>query len=233
LIAYFVLGIALLIGCYLVARWFVVAEPRQVLRIARVVLFIVAILFAGTVIFAGRHILAMLALPALIPFLINLRAMYRRAKSARGPSSGQTSEIATRFFKMRLDHDSGNMSGAILEGRFQGRMLEELSLEQLIELWQETSAEDPQSAAVLEAYLERVHGDAWREGAGGRGGGARSSGAMTREEAYAILGLEPGASPKQVHDAHRQLMQKLHPDRGGSNYLAAKINQAKDLLLGE
>ena len=232
MIAYFVLGIALLIGCYMVARWFVVAEPRQVLRIARVVLFIVAILFAGTVIFAGRHILAMLALPALIPFLINLRAMYRRAKSARGPSSGQTSEIATRFFKMRLDHDSGNMSGAILEGRFHGRMLEELSLEQLIELWQETSAEDPQSAAVLEAYLERVHGGAWRETVEGRGS-ARSSGAMTREEAYAILGLEPGASPKQVHDAHRQLMQKLHPDRGGSNYLAAKINQAKDLLLGE
>ena len=133
MIAYVILGIALLIGCYLVARWFVVAEPRQVLRIARVVLFIVAILFAGVLIFAGRHALAVLALPALIPFLINLRAMLRRARSAAGPSPGQTSEIATRFFKMRLDHDSGTMSGAILEGRFQGRMLEELSLEQLIE----------------------------------------------------------------------------------------------------
>jgi len=232
LIAYVILGIALLIGCYLVARWFVMAEPRQVLRIARVVLFIVAILFAGVLIFAGRHALAVLALPALIPFLINLRAMVRRARSAAGPSPGRTSEIATRFFKMRLDHDSGTMSGAILEGRFQGRMLEELSLEQLIELWQETSAEDPQSAAVLEAYLERVHGEAWREAVEGRGG-ARSSGAMTREEAYAILDLETGASKKEIHGAHRQLMQKLHPDRGGSNYLAAKINQAKDLLLGE
>ena len=231
MIAYFALGFALLIGCYLVARWFVVAEPRQVLRIVRVVLFIVAILFAGTLIFAGRNMLALWALPALIPFLINLRAMYRRARSAAGPSSGQTSEIATRFFKMRLDHDSGAMSGAILEGRFQGRMLEELSLEQLIELWQETSAEDPQSAAVLEAYLERVHGEAWRETVEGRGG-AKSSGAMTREEAYAILGLEPGASKKAIHDAHRRLMQKLHPDLGGSNFLAAKINEAKDLLDG-
>ena len=85
---------------------------------------------------------------------------------------------------------------------------------------------------MLEAYLERVHGEAWREAVEGRGG-AKSSGAMTREEAYAILGLETGASKKEIHDAHRQLMQKLHPDRGGTNYLAAKINQAKDLLLGE
>ncbi len=232
MIAYFILGIALLVGCYLVARWFVVAEPRQVLRIARVVLFVVAILFAGVLIFAGRHALAVLALPALIPFLINLRAMVRRARSAAGPSPGQTSEIATRFFKMRLDHDSGTMSGAILEGRFQGRMLEELNLEQLIELWQETSAEDPQSAAVLEAYLERVHGEAWREAVQGRAAAAGSAGAMTREDAYAILGLEPGAGKNEIHDAHRRLMQKLHPDHGGTNYLAAKINQAKDLLLG-
>ena len=87
---------------------------------------------------------------------------------------------------------------------------------------------------MLEAYLDRLHGEAWREAAGAQGEGAASAGGggMSREEAYAILGLEPGADEQQIRDAHHRLMQKIHPDHGGSNYLAAKINQAKDLLLG-
>lgn len=231
MIAYVIFGFSLLIGSLLLARWFVAAEPRQVIKVARWVLFLLAVLFGGVLVVVGRHALALLALPLLVPFLANLRSLLRRAKTAAGPSPGQTSEVTTRFFKMRLDHDSGQMSGAILEGRFRGRMIEELGLEQLIELFAETRREDPESAAVLEAYLDRVHGEAWRaatESAGGGGGEV-----LSREDAYQILGLEPGASADQVREAHRRLMQKIHPDHGGSNYLAAKINQAKDLLLGD
>ncbi len=54
---------------------------------------------------------------------------------------------------------------------------------------------------------------------------------LTVEEAYAILGLEPGADRDSIIQAHKQLMQKMHPDRGGSSHLATKINQAKDVLL--
>jgi DnaJ-domain-containing protein 1 len=170
--------------------------------------------------------------------LMNWRAIRARLRAARGPSPGQASEVETRFLRMSLDHDSGVMTGQIKEGGFAGRMLEDLELDELIALWAECRAEDAQSAAVLEAYLDRTQGEAWREAAagGGAGAGPRSPGAarpMSQEEAHEILGLEPGASRKEIHGAHRRLMQKVHPDHGGSNYLAAKINQAKALLLGE
>ena len=189
-------------------------------------------------IFFGRHVLAALLLPLLpllLLMLLRSRALWQRIKAAAGPTPGQASEIATRFLKMTLDHDSGVMSGEVLDGRFAGRRLEELGLAELVELWRECRAEDTQSAAVLEAYLDRTQGESWREAAGAAPGGesaAADGGPMTREEAYGILGLEPGAGEAEIREAHRRLMQKIHPDHGGSNYLAAKINQAKDLLLG-
>ena len=136
---------------------------------------------------------------------------------------------------MSLDHDSGTMDGEVLRGRFAGRRLSDLDVAQLIDLLAECRGADGQSASVLEAYLDRTWGPDWRKNEGAETGdqeGPLPNGGMTTAEAYEILGLQPGASEETIIEAHRRLMQRLHPDRGGSTYLAAKINQAKDLLLG-
>lgn len=153
-------------------------------------------------------------------------------KGAAGPSAGGASDVETRFLRMSLNHDTGAMDGVVLEGDFQGRKLGELEREDLLDLLTVCRAQDAQSASVLEAYLDRVHGDAWREAFHGRGsehGGTTSP--MTPSEAREILGVEADANREDIIEAHRRLMQKNHPDRGGSTYLAAKINQAKEVLL--
>jgi hypothetical protein len=137
---------------------------------------------------------------------------------------------------MELNHDSGVIEGRVLAGRHRDRRLAELTFEQLLEVREDCRVDDAQSVTLIEAYLDRFHGADWR----GRQTGGQSSGntarpasaAMTREEAYEVLGLAPGASDAEIRDAHHRLMMKLHPDHGGSDYLAAKINQARDLLLG-
>ena len=151
------------------------------------------------------------------------------------PAAGRTSQIRTQTLEMSLDHDSGALAGRVLQGKFSGRNIEDLAPASVAELWAECRWSDPQSAQLLEAYLDRAHPD-WRERLGPDAGASSSppataSGQMTRTEAYRILGLEPGADAEEVRHAHRELMLKLHPDLGGSNYLAAKINEAKAVLL--
>ena len=126
------------------------------------------------------------------------------------------------------------MSGEVLEGPYQGQQLSDLSLQQLSDLFDQCEAADAKSAAVLEAYLDREHGPDWRnsEASTGRSQTPPNNDQMTREEAYEVLGLTEGAGREEILAAHKGLMQRLHPDRGGTNYLAAMINKAKDVLLG-
>ncbi|MDX1484705.1 MAG: DnaJ domain-containing protein [Alphaproteobacteria bacterium] len=234
---YLVLGIALLAGLLLLMRWATSADPRVLAWVLRVLVGLILLGFLGLVALAGRWTWLAYALPFALPFFFHWRSNRIRAKNAGGPSPGQSSDVATKYLRMSLDHDSGEMSGVILRGAFAGRDLESLNLRELIDLLHEC-ADDADSVRVLEAYLDRVHGPQWR-GDGGAdtedAAAGRSDawgGAMTFEEAWDILGLEPGADEDAIKEAHRRLMAKLHPDRGGSTYLAAKLNQAKDLLLG-
>lgn len=175
------------------------------------------------------------ALAAAVPLLHRLSAVGQLFKTFAGgqrhASSGQTSRVRTKFLHMTLEHDTGQMNGEIIAGDFAGKTLSELSLAQLTSLLERYRREDPQSAAVLEAYLDRNHSEEWA-GAGERAQPNVTTADMTTGEACEVLGVSQGASQEEIVTAHRRLMQKLHPDRGGSTYLAAKINQAKEVLLG-
>ncbi len=145
-------------------------------------------------------------------------------------SSGQISRVRTAFIEMALDHDTGEMRGLVLAGRHRGAGLDDLDLEALVALLTEI---DDESRALLVPYLDRRH-PGWREHAqsdAAAGRPAASGGKMSEQEAYQILGLEAGANADAISRAHRTLMKKFHPDQGGSTYLAARINEAKEILL--
>lgn len=228
---YLILGFAALAAGLLVLRAFVGANPAKVARRITIGGGIVLLLAAGALALRG---LASVAVP------LAMLGSWLLWGSASGPwgggsaqkSPGQTSRIVTDHLEMELDHDTGEMRGRILKGLFAGRNIESLTPVDMALLWQDCRNTDPQSAQIIEAYLDRVH-PTWREDVArgeskmGRGPGGR----MTPEEAFEILGLAIGASEDEIRSAHRELMLKLHPDRGGSTYLAAKINEAKDVAL--
>ncbi|WP_269929514.1 DnaJ domain-containing protein [Aminobacter sp. HY435] len=164
-------------------------------------------------------------------------AWYAAAKRKRSAtkSPGRQSTVRTAALEMELDHDSGALSGIVLAGRQEGKSLALLGLAELKALLLELSG-DPESRQLLETYLDGRF-PVWREDAkpDGHDGQrvAPGSGAMTKEEAYKVLGLEAGAAAADVRKAHRRLIQRLHPDLGGSSFLAARINEAKDVLLSD
>ncbi len=146
-------------------------------------------------------------------------------------SRGQASRVRSRFLEMTLDHDTGALTGKVVSGRNAGRALEDFDLPALLGMFGEL---DSESLPLLESYLDRRF-PAWRQNAQGDAAGrqraAAANGKMTDEEAYQILGLKPGAGREEIGRAHRTLMKKLHPDQGGSTYLAARVNEAKEVLL--
>ena len=232
-----VLVLILLVAALWFVSWYRRAPPAQKRKIRNrgLIAALAAVLLIGLV--TGRlqpiFALALAAIPvlmrvvSLIQAAQTIKSIGNAFKSARGPSPGQSSDVRTRYLHMSLDHDSGELDGRVLDGRFRGRRLDDLPLDALLDLLAECQREDTESCPLLESYLDRVHGPQWRQGAQE----SAPTRGMSPAEACEILGLSPGASEEEVVSAHRRLMQKLHPDRGGSDYLAAKLNEAKDVLL--
>lgn len=197
-------------------------------------LYILAALGTGLVVFAKR----MFPFLRYFPFL---KGLFHKAKATPSSDSSHHSTVETSLLRMTLDHESGDIDGELLATNSKGKYLSELNLSELISLYDLADKRYPDSIEVLAAYLDRKYDADWREAANAKKYSGESeqnsrkndSSEMTAIEAYEVLGLDHNATQEEVIAAHRKLMLKLHPDRGGSNYLAAKINQAKDLLLSK
>jgi DnaJ domain len=224
------IGLMALILVLWLLRSFARTNPKDLIRVGRTAGGLVAL--AGAAFMGARGMLSV-AVPLGMTGLGLLGWLPGSAMGLLGRSrgSGQTSQVRSNFLEVTLDHDSGAMKGNIIAGRLKGTALDTLELSALVELMGEF---DSESRDLLAAYLDRRH-PGWRENAqdGAAAGGGRSARTtkMTEEEAYQILGLQPGATAEEISRAHRGLMKKLHPDQGGSTYLAARVNEAKDVLL--
>ena len=156
-------------------------------------------------------------------------------RTSRTSAGGQTSRVRTAWVEMELDHDSGEMRGTILQGAHVGKSLDQLDRETLLAFFLD-AANDPESERLMEAYLDRTLGADWRapkdEPKDETPPPPRGQTGMSRAEALKVLGLQEGANEDAIRAAHKKLMMQNHPDRGGSDYLASKINEAKDVLLG-
>jgi len=227
-------GLVFLACVWLMARVFISATPRQLAIGVRWIGGLGLGALALFLLLRGNFQAMGAALTAILPFLIRWRRLWQilfpTRTASHGPTSTAGSALDTAFLKVALDHATGRMTGEIVAGRHAGRRLEDLTMTEAVDLLADAAA-DPATVQVLEAFLDREH-PAWREHAT-TPPPAGDSGRMTRAEALRVLDLPEDATPEQVRDAHRRLMLANHPDRGGSTYLAAQINRAKDVLLGE
>jgi hypothetical protein len=225
------IGLLILLLLLWALKSFSKADPKQLVRVVKTLGGVLALGLAGFLALRGQFFIALplgaagLQLLGWVPWSIPGFG----DRITRSP--GQRSRVSSAAIEMELDHDSGAMQGHILTGRYQGATLDSLDTATLIGLLAEF---DPESRSLLLAYLDR-RDPRWRENAQGDFAAGDSSpsgsGKMTEQEAYQILGVKPGASAEDIGRAHRALMKKLHPDQGGSTYLAARVNEAKEILL--
>jgi hypothetical protein len=223
------LGAIALFLVFLLLRAFANAPVARVRQFGAVLLASIGAVLLLLGLFTARGQQALIALTFFLPLLLQWVQRWRTNKRFGGtaPQTGVANSVETAFLSMTLHHDSGRMTGSVKAGQFAGRDLATLTLPELLTLLQECQAADADSVALLEAWLDRAHPD-WRA----EPAADPRSAAMTREEALDILGLNEGADEDAIRAAHRRLMKTAHPDQGGSAWLAARINAARDLLLG-
>ena len=227
---YLLAGFLMFVGVILLVRWAAYAPPADVLALVYKLGGVALLILSAFFLFRRQWAFAM-------PMALFAWTLLRKKSYLAGADreSGRGSTVRTAALEMTLDHDTGIIIGQVLAGNFEGRELDGLTEAELSSLWHEVSG-DRESRDLLETYLDGRHAD-WRERFNidptAREGRSADSGPMTKEEAYQVLGLAAGASETEVVEAHRRLMKRLHPDHGGSTFLASKINAAKSVLLGK
>jgi hypothetical protein len=231
----FVLALVVLAVGALGIAWLLRANPSSLARGMRMGLLVLGAVAAGAMLIFGIRFL-----PSLLPELLGLAGLVITGLIARAlrnrppggfssPGTGRRTEVRTAFLQAWIDHGTGDVGGTVLTGRFAGRTLDRLSDSELLDLHEECR-NDADSLRVMEAYLDRRLNVDWRTAREPPPRGPRTD--MTRAEALAVLGLAEGASEEEIKAAHRRLIRRTHPDAGGTADLAARINRAKDVLVG-
>jgi len=214
--------------------WFLRTSPAALARQVRIMAVIALSLLAILSLLRGGVGLALTFAALAAGLMLRAPWPHRRSAAPQTPGSKpmgkRISQVQTEYLEMELDLDSGAIRGRVLKGVFTGRNITSMAPAELALLWQDCRMADSQSAQIIETYLDHIH-PSWREDLARAESEVGPGGKITVDEAYDILGLKPGAPESDVRQAHRELMKKMHPDRGGSSYLAAKINEAKELIL--
>lgn len=231
-------GAVALVVLYL-GSLFLQGEIRQLVRTLRWIVGGVLVIGAALVGLRGQMLLASFMAAGGLGVL--MRGRLGPIDFGAGMSSpNNVSTVSSAYLDMKLEHETGSVSGTVRAGHFSGRELADLTAEECWALYDELS-DDPDSLALFKSWLD-ANRKGWRDYFASEFGAETSeeetesqsgAGVSGLEEAYEVLGLKPGAGPDAIKAAHRTLMKKVHPDTGGSAFLAAKINQAKDLLLKE
>lgn len=234
--AYILAGMIALLAVLALLKLFADAKPGQVKAAAAWGGGLLGVVLLGVLLASGRGAQALWTLVLFGPAAWRLVQGMRTARTfSRGgtASPGGASDVETSHLEMGLDHDSGRMWGKVRAGQFAGHELADLDLPRLLDLMAELAARDPEGLPLLEAWLDRAHPD-WREATAGSRPppGGRATGPMSRAEALSVLGLGEGAQEAEIRAAHRRLMRAAHPDQGGSDWLASRLNEARDTLLG-
>jgi hypothetical protein len=230
-------GLLALYFLLMAIRWFGRVTPASAARIVRGGGY--ALGFAAMFVLLLRGSFGLVGMLASLLFAHAFRSGHNpfaamMGAAGWGASRPRESIARSAAIEMRLDRETGRMRGQATAGPFAGRALDDMTRPDVLELHRYCLSDDPEGAALLEAYLDRRFAG-WRQaqqGDGDAGGAGWSRGPLSRDEAYEILGLAKGAGREEIIAAHRSLMKKLHPDHGGSTALAARVNQAKDVLLG-
>ncbi len=230
-----IMGLFALYFLLMAIRWFGRVTPASAARIVRGGGY--ALGFAAIVLLLLRGSFGLMGMLASLMFAHAARRgnPFAAMMGAAGWGGAKSRDTVARSasIEMRLDRESGKMSGGVTAGPFAGRALDQMTRTECAEVYRYCRSDDPEGAALLEAYLDRRF-TAWRQAQEGDADPRPGSwdGPLTRDQAYEILGLPEGASREDIVAAHRALMKKFHPDHGGSTARAARINQAKDVLLG-
>jgi hypothetical protein len=226
---YLLIGTAVALALWLLLKSLANANPTKVVQGAKIGGAVVGGLAGLWLLLTGRLWSALAIASMFAPQLGRWFTAWKIGRNAGAPDPEAKSDVASAYLRMELDHATGALDGLVLEGKWRGRKLSELDAAALLDLLATLRVEDSDGAQLLEAYLDRTHPD-WRDASAPSS--APSEGKMSRAEAARLLGVAETASEDEIKAAHRRLMMKVHPDHGGSDYLAAKINAAKATLLG-